>query len=341
MGAKHSKENVNEDLKKLGENELKKEDTNEQVKSKEESIQEKNIVNNFIIISNSSEPKKDYNIIQTLKKGSYSNIILVENKISKMRSIMKTIKKTKYFTNEEDKLLNNDLKILSILDHPNIIKVFAFYSNPSSYSYITEFCQEGDLSEQLLNKGVYNEIQTAYIMHQIFSAVNYCHKNKIINRGLALENILVSEIRDNMPTVKIGYFGTSILADKNAIEIENKNESFYLPPEAIGYKNKYSEKSDIWSCGVIMYFLLSARPPFIGKDEEEKNNNILKEKFDLEKPPFDIISQECKDLLKLLLKSNPDERPSAADVLKNPWFIKKVPNCFLLISVEKKSYEKY
>ena len=323
MGAKHSKENINEDLKKLGENEIKKENTNEQVKPNEESTQSKNIVNNFIIISNSSEPKKDYNIIQTLKKGSYSNIILVENKISKMRSIMKTIKKTKYFTNEEDKLLNKDLKILSILDHPNIIKVFAFYSNPSSYSYITEFCQEGDLSEQLLNKGVYNEIQTAYIMHQIFSAVNYCHKNKIINRGLALENILVSEIRDNMPTVKIGYFGTSILADKNAIEIENKNESFYLPPEAIGYKNKYSEKSDIWSCGVIMYFLLSARPPFIGKDEEEKNNNILKEKFDLEKPPFDIISQECKDLLKLLLKSNPDERPSAADVLKNPWFIKK------------------
>ena len=323
MGTKHSKENINEDLKKLGENEIKKENNNEQVKPNEESTQSKNIVNNFIIISNSSEPKKDYNIIQTLKKGSYSNIILVENKISKMRSIMKTIKKTKYFTNEEDKLLNNDLKILSILDHPNIIKVFAFYSNPSSYSYITEFCQEGDLSEQLLNKGVYNEIQTAYIMHQIFSAVNYCHKNKIINRGLALENILVSEIRDNMPTVKIGYFGTSILADKNAIEIENKNESFYLPPEAIGYKNKYSEKSDIWSCGVIMYFLLSARPPFIGKDEEEKNNNILKEKFDLEKPPFDIISQECKDLLKLLLKSNPDERPSAADVLKNPWFIKK------------------
>ena len=323
MGTKHSKENINEDLKKLGENEIKKENTNEQVKPNEESTQSKNIVNNFIIISNSSEPKKDYNIIQTLKKGSYSNIILVENKISKMRSIMKTIKKTKYFTNEEDKLLNNDLKILSILDHPNIIKVFAFYSNPSSYSYITEFCQEGDLSEQLLNKGVYNEIQTAYIMHQIFSAVNYCHKNKIINRGLALENILVSEIRDNMPTVKIGYFGTSILADKNAIEIENKNESFYLPPEAIGYKNKYSEKSDIWSCGVIMYFLLSARPPFIGKDEEEKNNNILKEKFDLEKSPFDTISQECKDLLKLLLKSNPDERPSAADVLKNPWFIKK------------------
>jgi hypothetical protein len=76
MGAKHSKQNTNEDLKKLGENEIKKEDTNEQVKPKEETTQEKNIVNNFILISNSSEPKNDYNILQTLKKGSYSNIIL-------------------------------------------------------------------------------------------------------------------------------------------------------------------------------------------------------------------------------------------------------------------------
>ena len=91
---------------------------------------------------------------------------------------MKKIQKTKYFTNEDDKLLNNDLKILSMLDHPNIVKVFAFYSDSSSYSYITEFCQEGDLSEQLLNKGVCNEIQAAYIMHQFFSAINYCHKNK-------------------------------------------------------------------------------------------------------------------------------------------------------------------
>ena len=49
MGAKHSKENINEDLKKLGENEIKKENTNEQVKPNEESTQSKNIVNNFII----------------------------------------------------------------------------------------------------------------------------------------------------------------------------------------------------------------------------------------------------------------------------------------------------
>ena len=160
-------------------------------------------------------------------------------------------------------------------------------------------------------------------MHQIFSAINYCHKNKVINRNLSLENILISEIRDDMPTVKIGYFGTSVLADKNAIQTENGNNSFYTPPEAINNKNKYCEKSDIWACGVIMYFLLSARPPFMGNNDEEKNYNILKEKYDLEKPPFDKISQEWKDLLKSLLNLNPVKRPSAGDVLKNIWFENK------------------
>lgn len=317
MGGNHSKKKMNEDLKNLGEKENKKDDINS--KNEEQTLTK----NNFILTSNSTDPEKDYNILQTLKKGSYSNIYLVENKISKMRSIMKKIQKTKYFTNEDDKLLNNDLKILSMLDHPNIVKVFAFYSDSSSYSYITEFCQEGDLSEQLLNKGVYNEIQAAYIMHQIFSAINYCHKNKVINRNLSIENILISEIREGMPTVKIGYFGTSILAEKNAIQTENKNNSFYTPPEAINNINNYCEKSDIWACGVIMYFLLTARPPFNGNNDEEKKYNIIHEKYDLEKSPFDNISQECKDLLKLLLKSSPEKRPSAGEVLKNPWFEKK------------------
>ena len=92
---------------------------------------------------------------------------------------MKTISKTKYFKKDEEELLNNELKILSLLDHPNIINIYAFYSNEDSYSYITEFCKEGDLNEQLINKGAYDERKAAYIMYQIFSAINYFHKNKI------------------------------------------------------------------------------------------------------------------------------------------------------------------
>jgi calcium-dependent protein kinase len=159
-------------------------------------------------------------------------------------------------------------------------------------------------------------------MFQIFSAVNYCHKNKIFNRGLTIENILISEIKNDLPYIKLGYFGTSFLAKKNAIKIKNVPKIYYEPPEEISLGHKYIDKSDIWSCGVIMYFLLAARPPFGGEKEEERKKNILNENYDLETPPFDKISQECKTLLSRLLMSNPDGRPSAEEVLKDSWFIK-------------------
>ena len=71
-----------------------------------------------------------------------------------------------------------------------------------------------------------------------------------------------------------------------------------------------------------MYFLLTARPPFIGSDENEKKINIINENFNISDPPFDTISRECKDLLRLLLKSDPKKRPSAEEVLNHPWFTK-------------------
>ena len=322
MGANNSKEQINEDLHNLGKQETEKiEDTPVE---KPQIEVKKNIIspNNFIYKYCNSDPKKDYDIIKTLKEGVYSEINLVENKLSKMKCIMKSITKTNSFAKDEEDMLDNELKILSLLDHPNIINVYALYSNEDSYSYITEYCQEGDLNEQLMNKGAYDERKAAYIMFQIFSAVNYCHKNKIINRGLTIENILISEIKNDLPYIKLGYFGTSFLAKKNAIKIKNVQKIYYEPPEEISLGHKYIDKSDIWSCGVIMYFLLAARPPFGGEKEEERKNNILNENYDLETPPFDKISPECKTLLSRLLMSNPDGRPSAEEVLKDSWFIK-------------------
>ena len=322
MGANHSKDKINEDLLNLGKSESEK--LEDSTIEKTQIEEKENIIfsNNFIYKTSNLDPKNDYDIIRCLKEGAYSEIYLVENKLSKIRSIMKTISKTKYFKKDEEELLNNELKILSLLDHPNIINIYAFYSNNDSYSYITEFCKEGDLNEQLINKGAYDERKAAYIMYQIFSAVNYCHKNKIINRGLVIENILISEIKNDLPYIKLGYFGTSFLAKKNAIKVKNIPNFFYNPPEVKSLNDNYSEKSDIWSCGVIMYFLLAARPPFSGENEEKRRINILNENYDIDTPPFDKISSECKKLLKRLLSPYPDQRPSAEEILKDPWFIK-------------------
>ena len=312
MGGNNSKEDMNKDLKKIGE---------EANKKNPDSLESGNVLiylKDLIAINSSSDPEKDYKIIKMMKKGRYSDINLVENKISGNKGIMKTLHKTKDFSDNEEQLLKNEVKALTSLDHPNIINIYSFYSNENSYSYITELCSHGDLYQEILNNGIYNEKTTAYIMYQIFSAVNYYHKRKIINCGLSLDNILISEKRNDFPTIKISYFGTSIMAEKNVIENNKFDISFYTAPEVI--QKKYNEKCDIWSCGVIMYLLLSARPPFGGETEEEINEKILLGKYDKISAPFNSLSKNCLNLLSKLLELNANKRLSAEEALNHPWF---------------------
>ena len=95
---------------------------------------------------------------------------------------------------------------------------------------------------------------------------------------------------------------------------------YYIAPEVL--KKKYNEKCDIWSCGVIMYILLSKRLPFDSKDENEEEvlNKIMIGKFDLESSPFDKVSKNAKDLITKLLTSDPHKRISAEEALNHPWF---------------------
>jgi calcium-dependent protein kinase len=90
-------------------------------------------------------------------------------------------------------------------------------------------------------------------------------------------------------------------------------------PEVL--KHKYNEKCDIWSCGVIMYILLSQTLPFKGETEEEFLDKIMIGKYDLESPPFNKISKNAKDLISKLLLNDPEKRISAEEALNHPWFI--------------------
>ena len=156
-------------------------------------------------------------------------------------------------------------------------------------------------------------------MYQIFSAVNYCHKMHIVHRDLKPENILIVEKdAEGLPLIKICDFGTSKIFEKGAVERKLVGSSYYIAPEVL--KKHYNEKCDIWSCGVIMYILLSARPPFGGEDDNDIMERVSYGKYDLESPPFNKLSKNSLDLIQRLLTMDPDQRISAEQALNHPWF---------------------
>ena len=94
----------------------------------------------------------------------------------------------------------------------------------------------------------------------------------------------------------------------------------YMSPEVA--QNKYNEKCDLWSCGVIMFVLFTGKLPFIGETDEEVTNSILRYEYSLDLPEFENVSKEAKNLINKLLTYDPNERISAMEALNHPFFSK-------------------
>ncbi len=94
--------------------------------------------------------------------------------------------------------------------------------------------------------------------------------------------------------------------------------SIYCSPEVVD--NLYDERSDEWSCGVLMYILLSGVPPFFGDTEEEIFEKIKKCKYDFTPAPFKKVSKNCKDLIRRLLEPKKQYRIKANEALRHPFF---------------------
>ena len=266
------------------------------------------------------DAEHDYKKLQLLGEGRFSTVYEAQNRITDIMRAMKIIKKEEHYSEEDEKEVINEVNILKTMDHPNIVKLFEFYSNEKQYSIIMEYCKGGKLNTEIRNYAPFDEKYSAYIMYQIFSAINYCHNMNIIHRDLKPENILIvnRNKKNNYPNIKIGDFGMSKMVEKDSLQNQIVGTIYYVAPEVI--LKKYNEKCDIWSCGVIMYVLLSKKPPFGGYTEEEIISNILKGVYDIEKPPFDKISKNALDLIQKLLNKDINKRISAQEALNHPWF---------------------
>ena len=253
-----------------------------------------------------------------LGSGAFGEVWLVRHKDLDRDFAMKIIKKRKNRSNDEKEILN-EIEILKKLDHPKILKVVDFYSTLKRYYIITEYCHEGELFNEIIKVGKFDEGQAAFIIIQILKAITYCHKMNIIHRDIKPENIMITNREKNgCLQVKLIDFGTAKIFEKGHQENKYVGSSYYMAPEII--KRKYDEKCDLWSIGVIMYILLTGRPPFDGNDDDEILENVKKGVFDKQSYPYPLLSSHSKDLINKLLQYDPKKRISADQALEHPWF---------------------
>lgn len=216
----------------------------------------------------------------------------------------------------------SELTVLKKCSHPNIMNVNEILEDNNNYYIVSELLEGGELFDRILEVSKFDEMKAAFIIKQVLLAINYMHQKNITHRDLKPENILLEHQDKDRLEIKISDFGFSCFFDpKDGLDLV-LGSPLYMAPEIIKGQ-KYNEKVDIWSIGVITYMLLSGRNPFPGKNKNEVKYLIVSKEVDLTKPYFKNVSTQAKDFIMKCLNKNIEERFSAKQLLKHPWMLEK------------------
>lgn len=245
---------------------------------------------------------------------------------------VKIISKRKAFTNGLDGV-TRELTILKNLNHPNIVKLKAFYEDDTDYYIVMEYVPGGDLMDFIAAYGAIEEIPSKEIARQIIEAIDHVHSKGISHRDLKPDNILIAH--DDPVVVKITDFGLA-----KSKETEGTMKTFcgtlaYLAPEVLNNKkskikkrylgngkvkeDSYSNKVDMWSIGCLLFVIMTGHLPFSGATQELMFNNISNGQYHEKSLIQKNISSEGRDFIARLIEPDVDLRLDAKQALKHPW----------------------
>ena len=274
---------------------------------------------NFVI-QNPKSFQEVYKLGKLIGSGSFGDVRAATHIETGEERAVKLFKKSLATTDKDKRKLFEEIQILRSLDHPNIVKIFEYFEDMRRYYIVMEYCRGGELFQEVLRQEHFSEQTAATILQQLFSAVGYLHSNNIMHRDLKPENILLEDSGDFL-NIKLIDFGTAIRFNPGSKLRTIVGTAYYIAPEVL--KGAYTEKCDMWSCGVIIYILLSGFPPFDGKSDEEIIEKVKKCSYNFGRDVWKNVSNEAKDLIYKLL-AQPDVRISAEEALQDLWVQKKI-----------------
>ena len=292
----------------------------------------------------------EYTLSKQLGKGSFGEVYLTTKKGSSKKYATKILEKAKFSKSKKAKsYLDNELAILKVINHPNIVNLIETQETLKFCYIVTEYCNGGSLSsclEQYQEKHgtAFPEEIVQHIMRQIMDAMKYLHEKKILHRDLKSDNILINYddeddkknnniIKGKIKIIDFGFaryltkelaesaIGTPIYMDPGILQKLNKDKN---------YANyAYDEKADIWSLGIICYELLVGKSAYDAESMKELLKKIKKGTYTLPKN----ISKEYISFLNCMLQYDPKKRKSAK-LLCSHKFLKNDVKTFTKINLK-------
>ncbi|KAK9472867.1 kinase-like domain-containing protein, partial [Dipodascopsis tothii] len=213
--------------------------------------------------------------------------------------------------------IEREVIIMKLIEHPNVMGLYDVWENRGELYLVLEYVEGGELFDYLIKKGRLDEKEAVHYFRQIIWGVDYCHQFNICHRDLKPENLLL----DKHHNIKIADFGMAALEASDKLLETSCGSPHYASPEIVAGKNYHGSSSDIWSCGVILFALLTGHLPFDDDNIRDLLMKVQAGRFQM--PPE--LSFHAKDLIWRILKTNPEERITTTQILDHPLLQKYPP----------------
>ncbi|CAN4098433.1 unnamed protein product [Withania somnifera] len=213
--------------------------------------------------------------------------------------------------------ITREISVMRLVRHPNIVELKEVMATKQKIFVVMEYVKGGELFAKVANGKLKEDVARKYFQ-QLISAVDFCHSRGVFHRDLKPENLLLDE-NENL---KVSDFGLSALSEQlrsDGLLHTQCGTPAYVAPEVLRKKGYDGAKSDIWSCGVILYVLLAGFLPFKHENLMKMYRKVFKGEYEF--PPW--FSPEAKKLISKLLVADPEKRISIHGVTRVPWFLKE------------------
>ena len=264
-----------------------------------------------------------YEMKEVIGKGKFGVVNLGIHKKTGQQVAIKILNKENIKTLEDKELVRIEIGILKLCHHPNIVRLLDHLENNDYIYIITEYIEGGTLGQYFKKKKFnFSERQATNIMSQIANGVKYLHQYGIVHRDLKPDNIMITQQND-YGVIKIMDFGLSKIVSPNERMVDGYGTLSYVAPEVL-LRTPYNKEVDIWSLGVILFYMLSGHLPFRGKKEQEVAEKIVYDPLEFDEDDWETRSQRVQDLITCCLQKKKENRITIDEFINHPWFKKNM-----------------